>query len=155
MQYTRLYLARHNAIVARVRIAALLKFDVISENQAIGAGGLRPDLVLRRKSDGHNFIVDVTIPFDNRLSAFTDAAATRKERYSNFSREMSLERPAEVVPFVIGALGSWDPNNEYFMSKLCSHSYATKMRKLYVSDVISYSRNIYLEHLIGTRQREI
>jgi len=133
---------------------------VISENQAIGTadagrGRLRPDLVLKRKSDGKTFIVDVTIPFDNRLEAFRVAADLRRTRYANLAVELSGDQPAEVVPFVVGALGAWDPGNDEFLAKLCSRSYASKMRRLCVSEVISFSRDIYIEHLTGTRQRQL
>lgn len=67
MRYSALYLARYNAIVARIKAASTKKFDTIRENQAIGSYGLRPDLVLARKSDKKLFIIDVTVPFDNTL----------------------------------------------------------------------------------------
>jgi len=40
MRYTTLYMARYNVIVARIRKAASTKFEVLSENQAMGDQGL-------------------------------------------------------------------------------------------------------------------
>jgi len=155
MRYSALYLARHNAVVQRIKTAAARKFEIVAENRVVGSGNLRPDMVLRRKSDGKTYIVDVTIPFDNRMAAFKSAAEDKAMKYGDLAKELPGEQPAEVVPFIVGALGAWDPANDSFMAKLCSRSYATQMRKLCVSDVIAFSRDIYVEHLTGTRQREI
>ncbi|XP_027850614.2 uncharacterized protein LOC114129936 [Aphis gossypii] len=152
MRYTALYMARHNAIVARVKKAASTKFEVLSENQVLGNQGLRPDLVLKK---GPNiYIVDVTVPFDNRLEAFKVAATEKKVKYERLRTEMADRYgcSASVVPIIVGALGSWDPGNDPFMRILCSRSYASLMRKLCVSDTIAASRDIYIEHLSGVRQ---
>lgn len=153
MRYTSLYMARHNAIVARIKVASALRFDLLSENQVIGTQGLRPDLVLRRGNK--IFIVDVTIPFDNRMAAFEAAAVEKRTKYEELRSELAASHNAEVVvvPFIVGALGSWDPVNDPFLRSLCSRSYAALFRKLCVSDVIGFSRDIYIEHITGTRQR--
>lgn len=141
MRYTALYLARHNAIVARIKKAASTKFEVLSENQVLGNQGLRPDLVLKKGSN--IFIVDVTVPFDNRLAAFEVAAAEKRAKYERLRAELMTQHDREglVVPFIVGALGSWDPNNDPLMRILFSQSYATLMRKLCVSDTIAISRD--------------
>jgi len=153
MRYTALYMARHNAIVARIRKAASTKFEVLSDNQVLGNQGLRPDLVLKK---GPNiYIVDVTVPFDNRLESFKVAANGKKNKYEQLRAEVADQHgcTATVVPFVVGALGSWDHGNDPFMRVLCSRSYAVLMRKLCVSDAIGFRRDIYIEHITGTRQR--
>ncbi|KAL1422010.1 hypothetical protein MTO96_022542 [Rhipicephalus appendiculatus] len=48
MRQSRAMTERHNAIVARVKKAALGRFTVIGENTQVGLPGLRPDLVLAR-----------------------------------------------------------------------------------------------------------
>jgi len=86
MRYTALYLARHNAIVARIKKAASMKFKFLFENQVLGDQGLRPDLVLMK---GFNiFVVDVTVPFDNRLEAFK-VAAEKSAKYEQFRAGLS------------------------------------------------------------------
>jgi len=67
--------------------------------------------------------------------------------------ELRKEIAADVPPFIVGSLGSWDPANDALVRKLCSRSYAKLMRKLCVSDVISLSLDIYMEHIIGVRVR--
>jgi len=126
-------------------VAAARKFENVAENRVVGSGNLRPDMVLRRKSDGKTYIVDVTIPFDNRMAAFKAVAEEKATKYGDLAKEMPREQPAEVVPFNVGALRAWDSANDSFMTKLCSRSYATQIRKLCVSDVIAFSREIYVE----------
>ncbi|KAF0711758.1 Retrovirus-related Pol polyprotein from type-2 retrotransposable element R2DM, partial [Aphis craccivora] len=152
MRYTALYLARHNAIVARIKKVASTKFEVLSENQALGNQGLRPDLVLKK---GPNiYVVDVTVPFVNRLEAFKAAAAVKTEKYEQLRVDLAAQHRCDaiVVPFIVGALGSWDSTNDEFMRALSSRCYATLMRKLCVSDTVSITRDIYIEHLSGVRQ---
>ncbi|KAL4103984.1 hypothetical protein QTP88_019297 [Uroleucon formosanum] len=110
------------------------------------------DLVLKKGSN--IFIVDVTVLFENRLAAFEAAAAEKRAKYERLRAELAtqLGYEAMVVPFIIGALGSWDPNNDPFMRVLCSRSFATLMRKLCVSDTIAITGDIYIEHLSGVRQ---
>ncbi|KYN22491.1 hypothetical protein ALC57_05102, partial [Trachymyrmex cornetzi] len=55
--------------------------------------------------------------------------------------------------FVVGALGSWDQGNEAVLRLLrVTAQYASMMRHLIVSDTIRCSRDIYVEHVSGTRQ---
>jgi len=112
---------------------------------------LRPDIVLK---EGPNiFVVDVTVPFDNWLAAFEAAAAEKKGKYEQLRAELAALHGCEatVVPFIVGALGSWDTENDLFMRTLCSRSYAALMRKLCICDTISASRDIYIEHISGVR----
>jgi len=151
MRYTSLYMARHNALIARLKKAATGKYTVISENQAIGSQRLRPDLVLRRGNT--TLIIDATVPFDNRMKAFKEAADEKVSKYEELRKEIAVDAPGEVTvhPFIVGSLGSWDPANDVLVRKLCSRSYAKLMRKLCVSDAISLSRDIYTEHISGVR----
>lgn len=137
MRYTDLYLARHNSIVKRIKTVVGKKFDIVAENQVVRSGNQRPDLLLKRKSDGKIFVIETTVPFDNRLVAFKAAADERRTRYDALRQEMSTDQQAEIVPIVVGALGAWDPDNDEFIQKLCSRSYPTMMRKLCVSEVIA------------------
>jgi putative aminopeptidase FrvX len=103
MRYTALYLARHNAIVARIKKAASTKFEVLSDNQALGNQGLRPNLVLKKGPNIH--VVDVSVPFDNRLAAFEVAAAEKRAKYEDVRSELATRYvcDATVVPFIVGA----------------------------------------------------
>lgn len=75
------------------------------------------------------FKVDITIPFDNRPAAFEAAAETKKVKYDLLRTELLAKYPGEVlvVPFIVGALGSWDPRNDSFLRRICSRKYASLM----------------------------
>jgi len=70
MRYSGLYLARHNSVITRIKNAS--SFGILFKNQVCGSNGLRPDLVIRKNNK--ITIIDVTIPFDNRMAAFISAA---------------------------------------------------------------------------------
>ncbi|EMP26520.1 hypothetical protein UY3_16392 [Chelonia mydas] len=55
---------------------------------------------------------------------------------------------------IIGALGAWDPCNECVL-RTCGigRHYAWLMRPLMVSDIIRWSRDIYIEHLTDITRR--
>lgn len=153
MRYSQAYLKRHNTIVERIKVAAKSRFEVIGEDNVVDSSGLRPDLVIRRNRDV--FIVDVTCPFDNRLEAFETAAAEKVQKYQALAERFKTSynyRKVEVVPFIVGALGSWYPGNDAFMGKLCSRKYAAMMRKLCVTDAIRWSRDIYIQHITNKQQ---
>ncbi|XP_075530167.1 uncharacterized protein LOC142563503 [Dermacentor variabilis] len=71
---------RHNAIVARIRKAALGRFTVTAENQVVGTTPHKPELVLARGEEA--LILDVCCPFENRLQAFQDAWKAKEEKYA-------------------------------------------------------------------------
>ncbi|CAL8079908.1 unnamed protein product [Orchesella dallaii] len=153
MVHSRGYTKRHDAIVERIKVAAEKEFIKIGENTEVDNSGLRPDLVIRK---GRNaFIIDVTIPFDNRLEALTAAAEVKRLKYADLAERLKQQynyKTATVIPFVVGALGSWYPGNDAFMKKLCAKSYASLMRRLCVTDVIRWTRDIYIEHITGKQQ---
>jgi hypothetical protein len=80
-----------------------------------GSGGIRPDLVI--KKGNKLYITDVSIPFDNRINAFKASADERLERYKQTSEEMASMYDVEttVIPFIVGALGSWHPPNDQLL----------------------------------------
>lgn len=43
-------------------------------------------------------------------------------------------------------LGSWDPKNDSIIRRICSEKYARVMRRIMVSETISYSQDIVFEH---------
>ncbi|XP_008190263.1 uncharacterized protein LOC103312038 [Acyrthosiphon pisum] len=153
MRYTSLYMARHNSPVARLKKAVAGRFEVVSENQAICTQRLRPDLVLRKGTT--TLIIDATLPFDNRIKVFEEAATEKRTKYEGLKKEIANDHPGEVTvfPFIVGSLGSWDPANDVLVKLLCSTSYAKLLRKLCVSEVLGYSRDIFTEHISGARAR--
>lgn len=145
-------LKRHNAIVNRIKAATETKFRLISENRTVIEGSLiRPDLLLAHKKTA--YIIDVTIPFENRAQAFEEARNRKLTHYTDLRQDLlATYDKVEIIPFIIGSLGSWDPANDKFVSIMSSRTYARTFRKLCVTDVIRWSRDIYTEHLTGVRQ---
>ncbi|XP_055947152.1 uncharacterized protein LOC129980793 [Argiope bruennichi] len=142
---------RHDTIVARVKKALATRCTIISENQRVGPDNLRPDLVVQ--SGNRVFIVDVTIPFENRMEGFEKAKRLKHDKYASLLPLYSSNgMQAAIIPIVVGALGAWDPENDRFLSKYMSRGYLNKFRKLCVSDCIKWSRDIYVEHISGHRQ---
>lgn len=78
----------------------------------------------------------------------------KKERkYDELAKDFISKRlSAKVEAIIVGSLGSWDHDNDRIIKRLCSTSYLKMMRKIMISETISYSRDIYDEHLRRTRQ---
>lgn len=113
---------------------------------------IRPDLLLVKQRTA--YIIDVYIVFENRKAAFDEARARKMNKYMNLQQNLlQTYDKVEIVPFLIGSLGSWDPLNEGFLAKLCSRRYGHLFRYLCVSDCIRWSRDIYIELVLtGNRQ---
>ncbi|GIY77568.1 retrovirus-related Pol polyprotein from type-1 retrotransposable element R2 [Caerostris extrusa] len=145
---SRAWQLRHNSIVARIKNAVSPKCEVLGENQDISGSGLRPDLFLKHQQN--YYLVDVTVPFENRCTALQAAHQRKVDKYQPVLEVlMNQGIKATIIPFVVGALGTWNPPNDAFMRKFCSKSYLNPFRKLCVSDTIKWSRDIYIEHLTG------
>ncbi|GFR14268.1 retrovirus-related Pol polyprotein from type-1 retrotransposable element R2 [Trichonephila clavata] len=145
---------RHDAVLERIRKAVAFRGRILSQNKTVGSTGLRPDLVA--EIDGKIFIIDVTIPFDNRLQAFEVARKTKIEKYQPLIpvfRAMGHQE-VQIIPIVVGSLGAWDVTNDQFLKIVATKSYLALLRKLCVSDSIRWSRDIYTEHMTGHRQYE-
>jgi hypothetical protein len=138
-------------MVNRVRIAAERKYTILAENEVI-LGNLKPDLVIVKNNKAT--IIDITVPFENRMDALNQARLLKLQKYEDLARALS-GRFAEVKvdAIVLGSLGSWDPENDKVMRTMCSKKYLKLFKKLCVSDLISYSRDIYVEHITGVRQQ--
>nr|XP_037289623.1 uncharacterized protein LOC119183546 [Rhipicephalus microplus] len=146
MRQSRAMTERHNAIVARIKKAALGRFTVIGENQQVGLPGLRPDLVLARGEEA--LILDVCCPFDNRLQAFQEARRLKEEKYAPLQRHLLRRfQRVSIEAIVVGCLGSWDPANDRVTRRLCSKNYLRTMKRLCVSDTIAASTDIYRRHI--------
>ncbi|GIY44230.1 uncharacterized protein CDAR_27071 [Caerostris darwini] len=93
---------------------------------------------------------------DGKYTRFADWRFIHKARLNlvplNGAQQWKTGVKATVIPFVVGALGSWYPPNDVFLRKFCAKSYLNLFRKLCVSDTIRWSRDIYIEHLTGHRQ---
>ncbi|GFQ89968.1 retrovirus-related Pol polyprotein from type-1 retrotransposable element R2 [Trichonephila clavata] len=142
---------RHDAILNRIKAAVSFKGKILSVNKVVDQG-LRPDIVAEVGDE--LFVLDVTIPFENRRPAFHHARLRKVEKYKNlieFFRKLGHKK-VSIVPIVVGSLGAWDPENDVFLRKVAIKSYLNLLRKLCVSDCIRWSRDIYIQHLTGVKQ---
>lgn len=150
---------RHNALVSRILkmckggSAVVLGVDqalssIPSLRRAALEETLIPDAVV--KLNGHVYLLDATIVFENGPEAFDNARARKIAKYQQLADNISrIYGPCSVAPFVVGALGGWDPGNNGFMRKFCSKSYATKFRRLACSSALTSSIALYKAHTSG------
>jgi hypothetical protein len=151
MRYAELITRRHHAVFNRVKKAAEGKHTILAENEVI-EGNLRPDLVIVKNNKAT--IIDITIPFENRLEALTAARPEKINKYAALARTLHARyHEVKFDAIVHGSLGTWDPENDRLMMTMCSRKYLKIFKKLCVSDVIRYSRDIYTEHITGVRQQ--
>ena len=96
----------------------------------------------------------MAVPFDNGPDALATCAAAKREKYAELRRILVARgKDVQMLGFVVGALGSWFPGNEWALSRLgISRSYQKLMRRLCCIDAIGGSRDIYVEHMSGHRQ---
>ncbi|XP_021935849.1 uncharacterized protein LOC110837721 [Zootermopsis nevadensis] len=120
MRYSDLMTRRHDAVVSRVRKAAEGKFTIITENEAV-QGHLRPVLIIAK--DNKAMIIDITIPFENRMEAIKEARTRKIEKYQDLARALSGRvEDVKVDAIVLGSLGSWDPENDKVMKTMSSRA---------------------------------
>lgn len=134
-------------MVERINKAAMGRWIVIGEDQVVGTTNRRrPDLILKKGND--ILILDVTCPFENGLQAFQDARKEKEEKYVEVAEEMSRQGTrVRVDAIIVGSLGSWDPQNDNIIRRLCSEKYAKVIRRIIVSETISYSQDVFSEHM--------
>jgi hypothetical protein len=145
----------HNAILDRlVRVFKPAEATTVRINQAVPGldGSLRPDFVAVNEARKMIDIIDVTVPFKNRYTAFQTARKEKQMKYAPITDHYSQQGyDVFMDAFIVSALGGWDPANEPVITRLkLSHSYGRLMRKLMASEVIHWSRDIYVEHLTLT-----
>lgn len=89
-------------------------------------------------------ILDITVPFENGVDDFENARKTKENKYAELANTLpnNGER-VKVEAIIIGSLGSWDPKNDRGVKRLCSERYAKIMRRIIVSETISYSQDIF------------
>ncbi|CAK1604663.1 unnamed protein product [Parnassius mnemosyne] len=149
---------RHNNIQSRL-VKALRYPGLVTTNQTVegthgAAALLRPDIVVRDEVSKEIKIVDVTVPFENRLSAFRAARMEKITKYGCLAEQLRARGyRVSVNAFIVGSLGGWDDNNQRVLDFLkVGRFYARMMRRFMISDTIRWSRDIYVEHVSGIRQ---
>ena len=91
---------------------------------------LKPDLVILNEAKSDAYVVDVVVPFEGEDS-FPDAQKAKEVKYQHLQALLTSKgfQKVEVDGFVVGALGSWDPDKESVLRKLSiGHRYAALFR---------------------------
>jgi len=143
---------RHNDIVRRIKLQASrprTRCRILFENQRIPGSGNRdrPDLVILK--DRTPYVIDVTIPFESGEDAFKKARAREKYEWIKLALRGGDIRSVVLDAFIVGSLGSWDPDNEAIVELFTSKFDRTLFKNFCVSNVIKWSRDIYTEHVEG------
>jgi hypothetical protein len=114
----------------------------------------KPDLVIINEANKTAAIIDVTCPFESRSPALHSAREHKKAKYQHLAdqlRERGLTVTCDAV--VVGSLGTWDPANQRALVALGIPAYKHKVvAKKSVTSTIRWSRDMYVEHISGTRQ---
>ena len=144
---------RHNLVVNRVYNAIRTGEVTLDKHVPGDLPRLRPDNIHYDRDKAT--VIDVSIPFDNDENALSTAAETKAQKYQS-TKQALLDKgytDVAILPFIVGALGSWFPQNEMVLNRLgISKRYRGLMRRFCCQDAIKGSRDIWTEHLTGHRQ---
>ena len=147
---------RHNAVLERVIRAIPAHLGTKQKEQAIPGttGANRPDLTITSPDGSSLIIVEVTCPFEGSPTVLEDAARAKVEKYEPL-RQILAQRysSVEVLPFIVGSLGSWYPPNDAALSRLhIGWKYARLMRRLCVMSAIAGSQYIWYKTMCTQRR---
>ncbi|KAK3916290.1 hypothetical protein KUF71_025490 [Frankliniella fusca] len=114
----------------------------------------KPDLVLLDKEKKQAAIIDVACPFENRYEALVTKREEKIHKYSPLADVLRADGyKVDVEAVVVGALGSWDGSNERALALLGIPAKKAKtMKKIIALELITWSRDIYVEHVSRARQ---
>ncbi|XP_075770148.1 uncharacterized protein T26G10.4-like [Pelodiscus sinensis] len=150
---------RHNAIQNRLVKALPPALGAVTVDSPIPGTNsrLRPDIVVTDEQAKTILLIDVTVPFENRMTAFRVAREKKLSKYSQLADNLqSRGYSVAVHALLVGALGAWDPENDAVLEACeVGPCYTGLMRRLMVSDAIRWSRDIYTEHITGHCQYNI
>ena len=126
------------------------------KEQAIpgSTGANRPDLSIISPDESSIMLVEVSCPFEGSPTALEDAARSKIEKYEPL-RQALLQRYAsvEILPFIVGSLGSWYPPNDRVLTRLhIGWKYASLMRRLCVVSAIAGSQAIWYKKMCTQRR---
>ena len=127
---------RHGKILQRLQKAIPRSLGEVFLEQEIPGDPERnrPDLVVVDEENKKIIVVDVTVPFEGEQNSLQEARKHKEEKYSALkSWLMSKYDEVTLSAFVVGALGSWDDNNEPVLRSLkIKRNYAKLFCKLCV-----------------------
>ncbi len=145
---------RHDLIVQRIRRCIPAKFQIFADQHPpLGPNSReRPDLILIAENEV--IIIDVAVTFEADHEALAKMRQMKVDKYvATADLYKSQGKSVAVYGFIVGALGTWLPSNDKILQSItCTKKYRSLFKKLCSSDVISASRDIYVEFLTSHRQ---
>jgi hypothetical protein len=155
--HSRAWNNRHRSVIANLvkAMPPAKKATLRVEKTVPGTNSrLMPDLVLLDERDKTATVIDIACPFDNRRQALSAKRAEKSEKYGDLCNILEGQGYKTILDaVVVGALGSWDPANDPVLGHLgIPKRFREAVKRRCVSDVIRWSRDIYVEHVSGHRQ---
>lgn len=137
----------HREILKRIRKAIPSDMgEIFLEQEILGDPEKNhPDIVVINRSSDKVIVVDVSIPFEGEENSLQTAKSTKETKYSALKTWLQSQyKEVELAAFVVGALGSWDPDNEPVLRMLrIGRNYAWLFRRLCCISAIEGSRKIW------------
>ena len=147
---------RHNSVLERIVRAVPEHLGTKQKEQAIPgtSGANRPDLTIISPDKSTIILVEVCCPFEGSPTALEDAARLKVEKYEPLRQTLLQSYTSvEVLPFIVGSLGSWYPPNDRVLSRLhIEWKYANLMRRLCVVSAIAGSQSIWYKSMCTQRR---
>ena len=147
---------RHNAILERIIRAIPEHLGTKQKEQPIPgtSGANRPDLTIISPDGTSILLVEVSCPFEGTPTALEDAARMKVDKYEPLCQVLRQKYTSvEVLPFIVGALGSWYPPNDRVLSRLhIGWRYASLMRRLCVVSAIAGTQKIWYNSMCTKRR---
>ena len=144
---------RHDLILDILESALIkLGIEYIRETPYPGTDSIQePDLVINVPLKRNTIILDVKSPYD-KAQNFATAKAENEAKYRDLALTIHnvTNRNTTVKTFCVGALGSWDPDNDAVLEKLgFSKAQIRKLASKSVNCAISTSHSIFRNHVNG------
>ena len=145
--------SRHREILKRIWKAIPPDLGEIFLEQEIPGDSEknRPNLVVIKRSLNKAILVNVTITFEGEENSLQAARSIKETKYSALKTWLQSQcNKVDLAAFVVGALGSWDPDNELVLRILrIGKNYALLFRHLCCISAIEGSRKIWQAFCTG------
>ena len=70
---------------------------------------LHPDIIIRYYIRHRVIIINITIPFENRMLVFNEARQRKTEKYHPSVERLNIKGySVDIDAFAVGSLGGWD-----------------------------------------------
>jgi hypothetical protein len=151
----RLITGRHNNALNIIHTALKPHFTQIHIDKTTNLTNTsrRPDIVALNENTKQAAIIDITCTFEAHTQSFINARTHKRMKYKDEAAALTSKGYSVLCDaIVIGALGSWDPNNDKVLLKCgVSRSQIYQLKRTVIGNTIEYGRRIYWEHILGQR----